>query len=181
VQRIQEKIQVSQLENSPEVPLLHEIDPGSWHNHDVSWAIAVNRPEFLPDWWYRTEWIKRQKAQPATWEKNQNSSPSSENKKSRNSAFWLLPNRWFQEGEEVVGLANFGLISFNWSTGNDDLKAVIQDVYWRTNWDNQSVVYSRYFIPLKLKTLPLPINVIPSLIKPKLASKSGDNIARGKG
>ncbi|MFB2934775.1 PhoD-like phosphatase [Aerosakkonemataceae cyanobacterium BLCC-F154] len=159
VQRIQEQIKVSQLKNAPEFPLLREIKSGSWQNHDVSWAIAVKHPQFLPDWWYRTEWIKRQKAQLAAWEKAKRSSP----KTSSNSGSWLWQNRWFQEGEEVVGLANFGLVSFNWSTGNDDAKAVIQDIYWRPNWNNQSVVYSRYFVPLKLKTLPLPVNVLPKL------------------
>ncbi|XWK88351.1 MAG: PhoD-like phosphatase [Phormidium sp.] len=161
VQRIQEKIQVSRLENPPELPLLREVDAGSWHNQEVSWSIAVNHQKFLPDWWYRTEWIKRQKAQPAAWEKAKNSPLHSEHKSALNPASWLWQNRWFQEGEEVIGLANFGLVSFRWSTENDDAKAVIQDVYWRPSWDNQSVVYSRYFVPLKLKTLPLPVKVIP--------------------
>ncbi|MBE9228254.1 PhoD-like phosphatase [Phormidium sp. LEGE 05292] len=166
VQRIQEKIEITQLENAPEVPLLREVDAGNWHNQEVSWAIAVENPKYLPDWWYRTEWIKRQKSQPAAWEKAKNPPLHSEDKSALNPASWLGQNRWFQEGEEVVGLANFGLVSFCWSTENDDAKAVIQDIYWRSSWDNQSVVYSRYFVPLKLKTLPLPVNVIPRLIKP---------------
>lgn len=163
VQRIQERIQVNHLKNSPEIPLVREVDSGSWHNQEVSWAIAVENPKFLPDWWYRTEWIKRQKAQPAAWEKVKNSPLNSKYKSSSSSGSWLGKNRWFQEGEEVVGLANFGLVSFNWSTENDDAKAVIQDVYWRPSWNNHSVVYSRYFVPLKLKTLPLPVKVIPKL------------------
>ena len=166
VQRIQEIIQVYKLENSLEIPLLREVDAGNWHNQEVSWSIAVNHQKFLPDLWYRTEWIKRQKAQPAAWEKAKNYPVNSEHQNSSSPASWLWRNRWFQEGEEVVGLANFGLVSFNWSTENDDAKAVIQDIYWRPSWDNQSVVYSRYFVPLKLKTLPLPISVIPKLIKP---------------
>ncbi|MFB2836404.1 PhoD-like phosphatase [Floridanema evergladense] len=159
VQRIQELIQVFQLENSSEIPLLREIKSGSWQNHDVSWAIAVDNPKSLPDWWYRTEWIERQKSQPAAWEKAKNSASDSQ-KKSSNLASWLW-QRWLQEGKEVVGLANIGLVSFNWSTENDDAKAVIQDIYWRSSWDNQSIVYSRYFVSLKLKTLPLPVHVIP--------------------
>jgi hypothetical protein len=161
VERIQEKIRVSQLKTLPEIPLLREVDFGNFSNHNVSWAIAVRDQEFLPDWWYRTKWVKRQKAQPAAWEKSPNQPPSSENKTSSSPLSWLWHNRWFQEGEEVVGLANFGLVSFNWSTENDDAKAVIQDVYWRPNWNKNTVVYSRYFIPLKLQTLPLPVNVIP--------------------
>lgn len=163
VQRIQEKIEITQLENAPELPILREVDAGNWHNQEVSWAIAVHSQKYLPDWWYRTEWIKRQKSQPAAWEKVKNSPLKSEHKSSSSTGSWLGKNRWFQEGEEVVGLANFGLVSFRWSTENDDTKAVIQDIYWRPSWDNQSVVYSRYFVPLKLKTLPLPVNVIPKL------------------
>lgn len=167
VQRIQELFQVINLKNSPELPLLYEINTGGWFNHDIFWTIAAKNTHSLPDWWYRTEWIDRQKAQPAAWEKTKNFPLNSEPKNSSNPFSWLWRNRWFQEGEEVVGLANFGLVSFNWSTENDATKAVIQDVYWRPIWDENSVVYSRYFIPLKLVELPMPVNVIPPLIKPK--------------
>lgn len=166
VQRIQEIFHVIKLENSEEVPLLYEIDPGNWYNNDLSWTIAVNNPEFLPDWWYRTEWVKRQKSQLAAWEKTRKPSTNSQHKSSSSPLSRLWRNRWFQEGKEVVGLANFGLVSFNWSTENDDAKAVIQDVYWRAIWDDDSIVYSRYFVPLRLKKLPMPVDVIPSIIKP---------------
>jgi hypothetical protein len=60
----------------------------------------------------------------------------------------LWRNQWLQDGEEVVGHNNFGVISFEWPQNNEEAKAVIQDNYWRPPWKPTSVVYSRYVVPL---------------------------------
>jgi hypothetical protein len=72
----------------------------------------------------------------------------------------LWRNQWIQEGEEVIGHSNFGVISFEWSQNNEEAKAVIQDIYWRAPWKPTSVVYSRYFVPLHVDNPPPPPRVV---------------------
>ena len=80
----------------------------------------------------------------------------------------LWRNQWIQEGEEVVGRNNFGLISLEWSPNNETVRAVIHDIYWQPPWQPNSVVYSRYVVPLQVDRLPPPPNVIsPDIEKVK--------------
>ncbi|MEH1827876.1 MAG: PhoD-like phosphatase [Nostoc sp.] len=55
--------------------------------------------------------------------------------------FWTF--RWFQEGREVVGLNNLGLVHFEFADGNSSGK-VIQDLYWFSSWYPTQLVYSRF-------------------------------------
>ncbi len=60
--------------------------------------------------------------------------------------FWKF--RWFQEGREVVGLNNLGLVHFELVDESNSCK-VIQDLYWFSSWYPTQVVYSRFETPLK--------------------------------
>jgi hypothetical protein len=125
-------------------------------------ATAVRSKQSLPDWGYRVEWIKRQKARLFLHHENgQKSSKSGKNQQlSILQRFWnmislLWRNRWLQEGDEIVGYSNIAIVSFQWPADSEENKAVMQNVYWRPLWKPDSVVYSQYFVPLGLDK---PIN-----------------------
>lgn len=160
IQRIQETVRIVDAEIPPEMPVLKQVNSG-YGNDKIAGKIAAKNSKFLPDWWYHVEWIERQKAKEVPWEKGRVHSAYSDEKNRRDMGFFLLRNRWLQEGKEVVGYANIALVSLKWHN-NEDEKAVIQDVFWRPAWKPNSVVCSRYFVPLQLENVPSPIEVIPS-------------------
>lgn len=156
-----EIVRVLDVEVPKEGPILRQIQGtrGSW---ELAWSIAIKDENSLPDWRYQIEWIKREKAEIASWIKRQKLSKF---KAKKNESIWfknvedVVPliwrNRWLQEGEQIVGQSNFGLVSFQWPEGNNHQgKAVIQNVYWYPAWEPNSVVYSRYFVSLELEELP---------------------------
>ncbi|MGC1396121.1 MAG: PhoD-like phosphatase [Coleofasciculaceae cyanobacterium] len=167
IQMIQEIIKILDVE-VPEVgPVVRQLKGGRG-NWDIAWEIALKNPQAVPDWQYHIEWIKRQQARFVPWKekqvesfnKHQNSSNLLENIANSLSIIWQ--NKWVQEGEEVVGRSNFGVVSLQWSDVDKLAKAVIQDTYWRSTWESDSIVYSRYFVPLQTNQLPPPIRSITS-------------------
>ena len=99
-----------------------------------------------PDLRYGTAWLKRQPAKRPPW--------------SSGSPPWLTPghgrstlhsnltqrlwyNRWLQEGDEVVGFNNIGLVHFERDRSNAELQ-VIHDLYWYAPWTRLHIVYSRF-------------------------------------
>ena len=156
-----EIVRVLNIEVPKEGPILRQIQGtrGSW---ELAWSIAIKDENSLPDWRYRIEWIKREKAEVASWIKRQellnlrvknNQSIWFKNIGDVVSLIWR--NRWLQEGEQIVGQSNFGVVSFQWPQGKDrQKKAVIQNIYWYPAWEPNSVVYSRYFVSLELEELP---------------------------
>ncbi|MFP4578981.1 MAG: PhoD-like phosphatase, partial [Coleofasciculus sp.] len=131
-----------------------QVPQGNW---DIAWQVALKDERSQPDWRYRTEWSKRQKAESVPWLKRHPQPESGKTSPSwrkilLNSLSWLWRNRWLQEGDEIVGCNNISVVSFQWSP--DDTKAVIQDVYWHPPWKPNSVVKSRYFAPLRLESPP---------------------------
>lgn len=124
------------------------------------WNVAVTQPQFLPNWRYHIDWIKRQPAQVAidrlisTYPRHQNGGQSLLNWLKR-----LWNNRWLQEGTEVVGLNNIGLVQFDWSPQTDH-RTVIQNLYWYAPWRSGTVVFSRYVAPLNLENPPPSLEVI---------------------
>ncbi|MEG4281556.1 PhoD-like phosphatase [Microcoleus sp. A006_D1] len=120
-------------------------------------AAPVRDRQSLPDWGYRVDWVKRQKAR--LFLQHENGEPSSRSHKNKqlpllhrlwNLISLLWRNRWLQEGDEIVGYSNIAIVSFQWPAEGDGEKAVIQNVYWRPLWEPDSVVYSQYFVPLGL-------------------------------
>ncbi|MFW6357878.1 MAG: PhoD-like phosphatase [Chroococcales cyanobacterium] len=146
-----EKTEVYPIQMPTEGPVLYKDMPpnGYW---ELVWQIAVQNSDSLPNWQYQVEWIERQKA-----ETLYPTQPIQKNTKPRsNPVLWLWRNRWLQEGKEVVGRSNFGIVSLQW-TEDDNLKAVIQDTVWHPAWEPDSIVRSRYFVPLRAdKSPPLP-------------------------
>ncbi len=120
-------------------------------------AAAVRDRQSFPDWGYRIDWMKRQKARVFLQHENgELSTRTHKNKQlSRLHRLWnfialLWRNRWLQEGDEIVGYSNIAIVSFQWPAEGDGEKAVMQNVYWRPLWAPDSVVYSQYFVPLGL-------------------------------
>ncbi|MBD1886858.1 PhoD-like phosphatase [Microcoleus vaginatus] len=120
-------------------------------------AAGLRNRQSMPDWGYRIDWIKRQRARVFLHlEKGTPSNRSHKNKQlSLLHRLWnfislLWRNRWLQEGDEIVGYSNIAIVSFQWPAEGDGEKAVMQNVYWRPLWEPDSVVYSQYFVPLGL-------------------------------
>lgn len=144
---------------------------GTRGNGQTYWEIAAKDSNSLPDWRYNIEWVNREASVSAGWQKKPVSPvppPALPLDKFGNSTALkllggvvsvLMQNQWVQEGSEVVGHSNLGVVSFKWSQ-NDDGKTVIQDIYWRAPWDPGSTVYSRYSVPLRLDAPPAPLKVI---------------------
>ncbi|MGQ4646583.1 PhoD-like phosphatase [Lyngbya aestuarii] len=160
IQVVQGRVQSLDLALPTTGPVVRQI-PRSRGNLDVAWKILPKDSNSLPDWQYHVEWIKRQKAAFAPWKEQEILSTIPQQKKpvtwlgrATNLVSILWRNPWVQEGEEVVGHSNFGLISFVWPQNNEAAKAVIQDLYWQPPWQPNSVVYSRYFVSLSLDTVP---------------------------
>ncbi len=127
---------------------------------EIAWEIVIKHRDSLPDWRYRIDWIKREPAQElindmksvATTTK-QFLSGAGDRKSWQDIGSLIWRNQWLQEGEEIVGRNNFGLITFKWSP-NEDNKAAIQEVYWRSPWEPTQIVFSRYVVPLRLLAPP---------------------------
>ena len=120
-------------------------------------AAGFKNRQSLPDWGYRIDWIKRQKARVFLPHENGTASDKSHKNKQLSvlHRLWnlialLWRNRWLQEGDEIVGYSNIAIVSFQWPDEGDGEKAVMQNVYWRPLWEPDSVVYSQYFVPLGL-------------------------------
>jgi hypothetical protein len=102
-----------------------------------------------PDAMYSIEWIKRQPSQIAfknvSWLKSYQQTRHTRFSSIRNCLSLIWKNQWFQEGSEVVGLNNLGLIWFNCS----DNFEVNQDLYWYAPWQPTTIVFSHYSVFLE--------------------------------
>lgn len=111
-----------------------------------------------PDWGYDIEWIKRQPAQSLAWANLNAGQCSSVQPRARWSSrlygwiSWLWRNRWWQEGREVVGLNNIGVVSVQ-QLPDTDSTIVIQDLFWYATWNPSRVVTSRFQTGLDLGLL----------------------------
>lgn len=163
LQAIHERVRRVKLDIPDKSPLIKQIY-GTSGNEEISWKIAVKNPKFLPDWRYSIEWIKRQTAKEFAdiriFKEPVNSNRSKLLTFLFNFVSWIWRNRWIQEGDEVIGHNNLGLVSFQWSENEDNGKAVIQDIYWQPPWKQNTIVYSRYFVQLDLDEPPPNLKVI---------------------
>ncbi|HEY9652565.1 MAG TPA: PhoD-like phosphatase, partial [Coleofasciculaceae cyanobacterium] len=165
IQVTPEKVRLVNVEMPKTGPVLRQRwgRRGTW---DITWEILPKNHQSLPDWQYHIEWLKREKATVAPWEKQRESLRLSQTNQQKgwiatcsNWVSMLWRNQWLQEGEEVIGYSNFGLISLEYSNPQDGVKAVIQDNYWRPPWNPKSVVYSRYRALLEATNPPAPLKV----------------------
>ncbi|MFN6501919.1 MAG: PhoD-like phosphatase [Nostoc sp. DedQUE01] len=101
-----------------------------------------------PDWYCVLEWLIRQRAQTsnctadissfiAPWKRAKNT----KRRYLQPLMFWK--SRWFQEGREVVGLNNLGLVQFEFPNAASSYQ-IIQDSYWFCSWYPTQIVYSRF-------------------------------------
>lgn len=160
IQIIQEMVRWVEvkIESLPIIRQLH----GMSGKGEIYWEIAVKNRQSLPDWQYHIEWVERERAKVVSWSNKQVSSPIAPKKSWENILSWIWQNSWFQEGKEVVGYSNLGVVTINWSEHND-AKAVIQDIYWRLPWEPSRLVYSRYIVSLRLDEPPR----LPRVISPE--------------
>jgi hypothetical protein len=184
IQVIQETVRILDVDVPTTGPIVRQI-MGARGNCDIAWEIVLKNYNSLPDWQYHIKWIKREKATLAPWEGKRDSSirfrhlhTPSVLIRLGNLVSTLWNNRWFQEGEEVIGHSNFGVVRFAWSDNNEEEKAVIQENYWRPPWNPNRVVYSRYFVPLRIEDSPPRIlKVIPPSTQPDSESIPPKKIA----
>lgn len=135
-------------------------------NPNVSWALAVRHEQCLPDWQYRTEWLPRQPAQVAPWGKDWHHRRVPINPKQgplqrflQRSIQPIWHSRWLQEGRELVGYNNLGVVRFAAPQHPQAAPTVVQDLYWFAPWDN-SVVFSRFQVSLASAHPPAALPVI---------------------
>lgn len=113
-------------------------------------------PLSSPDWVMSVDWMPRQDAQieskmrgEGRW-KFLNSPPTGLLGFILN-LFWR--NRWLQEGNEVVGLNNLGVVRWEWSE-DVEARAIKQDLYWYTSWGVPRVVSSHFRVSLERHPFP---------------------------
>ena len=169
IQTIQETVRQIELAMPPTGPIIRQATGrrGHW---EIAWEIALADRCFLPDWRYRIAWIDRELAREVNvpdgdsaqllvelMPKATRSSSSDRHfwgRKLLDFVSWLWRNRWFQEGKEVIGHNNLGLVNFQWPDRHDEAKAVIHYVYWRSPWEPEAIVSTRYLVSLRLDSPP---------------------------
>lgn len=106
-------------------------------------------PLVTPDAMYSIEWMKRKPSQIAlknvSWLKSYQQTRRTRLRFIKKNLSLIWKNRWFQEGKEVVGLHNLGIISFNCLEKIE----VNQDLYWYAPWDETTIVFSHYNVFLE--------------------------------
>jgi len=138
---------------------LQEVTPRFWTRW-FKFAAPKRRRSAPPAWHYQTQWIVRQPAQTPDWGKTVEWLPQPSRRVSRRSRVqqWLCTpwrSRWFQDGREVVGRNNLGVVHFE-NYHHADRSLVMQDLYWYAPWHGGQIVYSRYAAPLTSTQLPAP-------------------------
>ncbi|HEY9696435.1 MAG TPA: PhoD-like phosphatase [Trichocoleus sp.] len=125
--------------------------PETWsHFHE----LANRHQRSLPDWYSRAEWLKRQPARTVPWGKNvswavPNSTSPKWMTRLKQIVSLLWHNRWLQEGKEVVGRNNLGVVKFKGFDASQR-PTVQQELYWHAPWEIGQVVYSRFEADLGL-------------------------------
>jgi hypothetical protein len=109
-------------------------------------------------WGYRSQWLHRQPARRPPWQQNPNwLQPLLLHPRHPNLLQRLWHWRWLQEGREVVGLNNIGLVQLRWPQAVtcqqlvpdtpvqlEEIPIVIYDLYWYAPWQFPHIVYSRF-------------------------------------
>ncbi|WP_404783726.1 hypothetical protein [Altericista sp. CCNU0014] len=144
-----------------------EVTPSPWQS--LHWRIwnRFARRDGLKDrkslqfsypqasWGYRSQWLRRQPVARAIWRRSPDWLARVIRVRVSYRGFWqglwlsIWQRRWLQEGKEVVGLNNIGLVQFDWPGGPEFPPTVIYDLYWYTPWKSQQIAYSRYKTQLK--------------------------------
>jgi hypothetical protein len=121
--------------------------PKPFNGKSVPLSLETNS---LPNWQYQIHWMPRQPAQSPVWGKHATWLPASVQKSPQwvyrilrwLTHFWR--DRWLQEGKEVVGRDNLGLVQFD-----AQQNSVQQSLYWYAPWKINTIVFSQFQVPLK--------------------------------
>lgn len=103
-----------------------------------------------PDWRYHIHWVTRQPAQSLALSKATGLKPPTRSSWLAQLLGWvrqLWRNRWLQEGNEVVGVNNIGVVSLAEFDQNRQ-QAIVQELYWYAPWSRDRVVFSRFHASL---------------------------------
>jgi hypothetical protein len=144
-------------------PLIRRLKPIQG-NRELVWTVVAQDAQSLPDWQYRIEWIKRQPAQTLAWSNSLDwllGGQSGGQSVVPTWLSWLWRNRWMQEGNEVVGASNLGLVWFRGFDQSTTYPTVIQDLYWSPPWQPNSLVVSRFEAELRPEEAATPFPVLP--------------------
>jgi hypothetical protein len=101
-------------------------------------------------WGYRSQWLRHQPTQSLIWDRPPAWLRHAILAQSIPDRVWqrlwqkVWQSLWLQEGKEVVGLNNIGLIQFDWPSLSESPPTVIYDLYWYAPWHMIQIVYSRY-------------------------------------
>ncbi len=173
-----------------QLPLIRQFRPAQG-NDDITWIIGARDPESLPDWHYRIEWILRQAARSPHWGRaawlRSIHRPPKGLKRLGYWLSWLWRNRWLQEGEEVVGESNIGLVQFRAfnptglegraanPTGLEDQPkpVVLQDLYWCPPWQPDQIVITRFEGELYPEAEATPFPLLPKRAGRNAGSRLG--------
>ncbi len=127
-----------------------EVTPGCWRRIGKWIAFMVNPTQRhywrrKVGWGYRSQWLQRQSARYPVWCQTPDWLKSLQD---NNQHFGLLQRlwrwRWLQEGKEVIGLNNIGLVQLDWPKENGISPIVVYDLYWYSPWNPCHIVYSRF-------------------------------------
>ncbi|RMG08919.1 MAG: PhoD-like phosphatase [Cyanobacteria bacterium J055] len=132
--------------------------PEEWEVKSIEGKLPIPSP----DWVMGLQWMRRQSARTVPWTDEASWFVPNENLSWwRRVANWFWRNRWFQEGQEVVGLNNLGVVS--WEETEDAERrgilqrsryAIVQDLYWYASWGKPRLVFSRFKVPLDRRPFP---------------------------
>lgn len=133
-------------------------------NRRTVWKVAADDLDSLPDWQYRVDWVPRQPARPVVWGKLDWLLIYQPQRRGWQRLLswlsWLWRNRWVQEGSEVVGASNFGLVQFDGFDTLTSQPTVSQDIYWCPPWYSDRIVTSRFVGSLQMGPIQSPFPLL---------------------
>lgn len=133
------------LEIPGQEPIVQRILLNRPRNRGLDRAFALTHSPPCPDWRYRIDWVKRQPAvavrRSAPWLKALDTPRWQQQLRDAIAILWQ--NRWLQEGTQVVGCNNLGVVSLDW-TDVSEQRQVSQDLYWYPGWRKNGIVFSRF-------------------------------------
>ena len=105
-----------------------------------------------PDWYCQLSWLLPQRSRPVRRSKSQTSLATSYPSQRWGDRLIAPLSRWFQQGSEVIGHNNLGLIQVDVDADQQHYQ-VTQDLYWRQPSYPHTLVYSRFCTSTRQMTL----------------------------
>lgn len=150
----------SDPQNSQHSSLIIQLTSSAMKNAELATYLVNTRlkslfPEPSESWLGQQTliaWVSRQKVQltqlPSTQRWSRRARQPRLCRFIKATVSWLWRNRWFQEGPEVVGHNNIGLVTWSELLSGEP-QSMRHDIYWYPPWDMTRPVKSRYQVSLK--------------------------------